>query len=76
MAAGPSRACSWLHQVRPPCSRASERGRWMPQWAQRTMASGAPAAGGLAVPRGLAPAGGPGGPRPCGRRCAPRTARR
>ncbi|WZB68945.1 hypothetical protein WJ971_07580 [Achromobacter xylosoxidans] len=23
----------------------------MPQWAQRTMASGAPAAGGLAVPR-------------------------
>ncbi|OZI38889.1 hypothetical protein CEK29_20555 [Bordetella genomosp. 5] len=35
----PSRACSALHQVWPCCSRASERGRWMPQCAQRTIGS-------------------------------------
>ncbi|QAA92462.1 hypothetical protein CKA81_00310 [Pollutimonas thiosulfatoxidans] len=35
----PSRACSWLHQVRPSVSTASERGRWMPQCSQRTMDS-------------------------------------
>ncbi|TKR54259.1 hypothetical protein D7I39_16360 [Allopusillimonas ginsengisoli] len=53
----PSRACSWLHQVCPPISTASERGRCMPQCSHRTMASAVSPTLGVpdALPR---PAGG------------------
>ncbi|TFL15292.1 hypothetical protein CSC67_00750 [Pusillimonas caeni] len=47
----PNLACSLLHQVSPLISKASERGMWMPQCAQRTMDSGW-STGGAAPRRG------------------------